>query len=128
MVSFKRETREVVSLHVGDEEEKYDTAERLKMIHEGLRSLAERLREAPTLYDVDEIVVVSWLVREHTGVFEHLGFTVDKEHHDAFGEEMVTAYMKEDYELSLKVPDEQRYTRPMYAKMSKQDFLQRYGS
>lgn len=53
--------------------------EKLVDFRKGMRELARRLREDPSLANVKEIVGTSWLVGEHPNVARRMGFRVDEE-------------------------------------------------
>lgn len=79
----------------------------------GLRTLAKKLQEDPTLKDVTQITGTSWIVAAAPNMMRGLGFTIDPNPLDP-------EFLQKHF------PDEKRPVRR--ASMPREEFLKKYGS
>lgn len=75
--------------------------EMYRLFNDGLRLLATRLETDPELKGVEQIVAYSWIIFEHPGLIEKMGFTLDER-------------------------DEKK--KGSLAFMNRDDFIERYGN
>ena len=52
--------------------------EMYRLFNDGLRLLATQLKTEPGLKDIEQIVGYSWIIFEHPGLIEKMGFTLDE--------------------------------------------------
>lgn len=127
LMNYLIESPELVSIHV-DSLNNASWAEKYDMFLRGLRLLARNIRSEAKLEHVKTIAAVSWIVAEHPEALEKLGFTVDDSNplapqliHKHFRKSAINGFISGN-------ADNESIIVPRFAYMTRQDFLQRYGS
>lgn len=104
--------------------------EKLAQFRDGLRKIAELLKNDERFSNVLSIGASSWIVTEHPKILEKFGFKVDYDNVSRAGKIAANKYkntMKGEAEAREMIPEEHRDTEPMYAQISKDNFLELYG-
>lgn len=127
-INARFENPRVISLHVASEgDDKQQGLGNMRQgWREGLKVLAQKLQKEESLKEVTTIVATSWFIRVVGPMFEELGFNVDYTDTDPEGK-----YFRNRNTIRNRmvgVPEKYREVKVCFAKMSREELLQRYGS
>ncbi len=126
MISFEVESAKEASLHVnevfGEDGQKENISEKMRLLHEGLAGFAALLKHDRTLKDIETITAFSWIVSEHPKLIEKFGFTIDSPNN--YFQRLRSYYGKNRIG---GVKTEKLLKKPGFAYITREKFLELYG-
>lgn len=109
-----------IDIHIANQKDK-PLGEKLRLLREGFRELADFLKHKS---EIEKINATSWIVKEHPKLLERLGFTIVDRSLEAW-------HRKREYKKRLgvgsSVPEDKKDTKPGYAFISREKFVELYG-
>lgn len=106
------------------------TKDKLFQFKDGLKKLADLLKNDERFMKILFIGASSWIVAEHPKLLRKFGFIVDYDNVSKIGKAVGNKYkntLKSEEEAREMIPEEHRDTEPMYAQISRERFLELYG-
>ena len=94
-------------------------------IGRSFRRLAEMLKKDRRFENVQAITATSWIGTEHPKIMERYGFNIDYENQDLIGRKKIKEYKSKGKSI---IDPAHKDTPPTFARISKNRFLELYGS
>src|SRR3989344_2177337 len=123
LVSYFLVNPKEISVHVVPTESNLQN--KVSLIREGFVQLAQILETDPRFSEVEAVTATSWIGMEHPNSLRYFGFEVDENQEHPLAKRALQRY---SLRRVVNVPREYWDIEPMFAFMSREDFLVRYGS